>query len=187
MNLTDNQAFLSLSTALAIGLLFGLERGRKGMQEKETGARVAGECAFGLIGLLGGASGLLAQLLHSPVYAFVFVALAAVMAMNYAVNNQGPEDVGITSLIAALLALSLGALAALGHALTAGAAAVIAVLLVAAVSRVADLNAITLSVPRMTQGELPFLAATIAIVLAAATNGICVGDNLLSHSPMRLI
>jgi uncharacterized membrane protein (DUF4010 family) len=42
----------------------------------------------------------------------------------------------------------------------------------ATLSGVADLNAITLSVARMSQGELAVSTATLAIVLAAATNGL---------------
>lgn len=127
--LTDDQAVLSLGSALAIGLLFGLERGWHGLQEEDEGQRVAGMRTFGLIGLLGGASGLLAEILHPPGYAFAFLGLAAIMTTAYVVNHRGAEDAGITSLIAAVLTFALGALAAIGHAVTAGAAAVVAVLL----------------------------------------------------------
>lgn len=128
-DLTANQTFLALGIALAIGLLFGLERGWKGLQEDREGAQVTGVRTFGLIGLLGGVSGLLAQILHPPVYGFAFIAITALMGVIYVVNYRGPEDAGMTSLVAALLTFSLGALAAIGEALTAGAAAVVAVLL----------------------------------------------------------
>lgn len=57
-DLTENREYLSLAIALAIGVLFGLERGWHGLHQ-EDGRRVAGVHTFGLIGLLGGASGLL--------------------------------------------------------------------------------------------------------------------------------
>ncbi len=127
--LTDDQALLSLGSALAIGLLFGLERGWHGLQEEDEGKRVAGMRTFGLIGLLGGASGLLAEILHPPGYGFAFLGVAAILTTAYVVNHRGAEDAGITSLIASVLTFALGALAAIGHAVTAGAAAVVAVLL----------------------------------------------------------
>ena len=54
------QAFYYLSVALAIGLLIGIERGWKERQAGE-GGRVAGVRTYGLIGLLGGGSALLAE------------------------------------------------------------------------------------------------------------------------------
>ena len=126
-DLTDDRTLLALGVALAIGLLFGLERGWHGLQEEE-GRRVAGVRTFGLIGLLGGASGLLAQILQPPAYGFVFVGVLAMMTAAYAVNCRGAQDAGITSLVAALLTFALGTLSALGETVTA-AGAVLAVLL----------------------------------------------------------
>jgi uncharacterized membrane protein (DUF4010 family) len=127
--LTDDQALLALGSALAIGLLFGLERGWHGLLEEDEGKRVAGMRTFGLIGLLGGASGLLAETLHPPGYGLAFLGIAAILTTAYVVNHRSAEDAGITSLIAAVLTFALGTLAAIGHAVTAGAAAVVAVLL----------------------------------------------------------
>lgn len=127
-DLTDDRTLLALGVALAIGLLFGLERGWHGLQEEE-GRRVAGVRTFGLIGLLGGASGLLAQILQPPVYGFVFLGVVAMMTAAYAVNYSGAQDAGVTSLVAALLTFALGTLAALGETVTAAAGAVLAVLL----------------------------------------------------------
>jgi len=127
-NLTDERALLALGVALAIGLLFGLERGWHGLQEKED-HRVAGVRTFGLIGLLGGASGLLAQILQPAVYGLVFLALAAIVTTAYVVNYRGAQDAGITSLVATLLAFALGTLSTLGHMVIGAAAAVVAVLL----------------------------------------------------------
>jgi uncharacterized membrane protein (DUF4010 family) len=128
INLSDESAFLSLVIALAIGLLFGLERGWHGLRVEDD-QRVAGVRTFGLLGLLGGVSGLLAQILQPPVYGLVFLAIAVTLAVVYAVNYHSARDAGITSLVAALLTFALGSLSALGQMVTAAAAAVLAVLL----------------------------------------------------------
>src|SRR6056297_3397964 len=52
------QTAYRLLVALAIGLLIGLERGWKG-REAEEGAREIGLRTLGLVGLIGGVSGLL--------------------------------------------------------------------------------------------------------------------------------
>jgi uncharacterized membrane protein (DUF4010 family) len=127
-DLTDERAFLTLGSAFAIGLLFGLERGWHGFQE-DSGQRVAGVRTYGLIGLLGGATGLLSQILEPPVYGIAFLGIAGMMVAAYAVNYRSAKDAGITSLVAALLAFALGSLAAVGEAVAAGAAAVVAVLI----------------------------------------------------------
>lgn len=127
-DLSDDQTLLALGVALAIGLLFGLERGWHGLQQKED-LHVAGVRTFGLIGLLGGASGLLAQILQPVVYGLAFLALAAIVTTAYVVNYRGAQDAGITSLVATLLAFALGALSALGQLVIAAVAAVVAVLL----------------------------------------------------------
>ena len=117
-----------LAVALAIGLLVGIERGWRRREAKE-GERVAGLRTYGLIGLLGGASVLLAENVGSIVLAFSFLSLAAVMLGAYFVRSSDGRDVGITSLIAALLTYVLGGLAVAGHESVAAAAAVIATLL----------------------------------------------------------
>ena len=75
-----------LAVALAIGLLVGIERGWRRREAKE-GERVAGLRTYGLIGLLGGASVLLAENVGSIVLAFSFLSLAAVMLGAYFVRR----------------------------------------------------------------------------------------------------
>lgn len=128
LSLTDERQILLLATALAIGLLFGVERGWHGMQEEEK-PHVAGVRTFGLIGLLGGVTGLIARQLEQLVFGFVFAAVAGTLITAYVLAQRRSEDAGITSLIAALLTFTLGALATLGHMVSAAAAAVISTLL----------------------------------------------------------
>ncbi|MDD1610434.1 MAG: MgtC/SapB family protein [Methylococcaceae bacterium] len=58
--MTELENFKLLGVALAIGLLIGLERGWRA-RDRVEGMRVAGLRTYGLIGLLGGLSGILAQ------------------------------------------------------------------------------------------------------------------------------
>jgi len=98
----------ALALATAIGLLMGLER------ERRPAAR-AGVRTFGLTGLLGALSALLAEQLATP--AFVITGFVLVAAMIIATNLRQPEpdDPGTTSVIALLVCFILGAMVWLGH------------------------------------------------------------------------
>ena len=73
-----SQHLLPLGIALALGLMIGLERGwsSRGM---EHGTRVAGVRTYGLIGLLGGISGLIALETTRFFPGLVFLGLAAAL------------------------------------------------------------------------------------------------------------
>ncbi len=124
----DQQTFLRLGAALAIGLLIGVERGWKEREARE-GERVAGVRTYGLIGLLGGGMALITESLGPLPLALAFVALAGVLTTAYAINVEREDDAGITSLIAGLLSFAFGALAALGQMAVAAASAVVTTLL----------------------------------------------------------
>jgi uncharacterized membrane protein (DUF4010 family) len=115
-----------LSTALALGLLIGAERG---WEERDTaeGQRIAGLRTYGLIGLVGGVCGLLAQTLDAELLGFAFLGFVILLTAAYVVSIQ--RDVGITSLVAGLLTFALGALATLGQVVPAVASAVVTTLL----------------------------------------------------------
>lgn len=120
--------FLNLLLALAIGLLIGTERGWKA-READEGTRVAGVRTFGLLGLLGGVWGMLAWQLGETMLGFAFVALAGVLIATRFLSHRDARDVGITTLIAALLTFSLGALAVRGWQLEAAGLAVVVTIL----------------------------------------------------------
>jgi uncharacterized membrane protein (DUF4010 family) len=122
------QTFLHLGIALAIGLLIGLERGWK-YRKAEEGSRVAGVRTYGLIGLLGGTTALLAGRLGVVVLGIAFLAIAGILTAAYVVNQESEEDAGITSLVASLLTFAFGALAGLGEITAAAAFAVLTTLL----------------------------------------------------------
>ncbi len=124
----DQQTFLRLGAALAIGLLIGAERGWKEREARE-GERVAGVRTYGLIGLLGGGMALITESLGPLPLALAFVALAGVLTTAYAINVERDDDAGITSLVAGLLSFAFGALAALGQMAVAAASAVVTTLL----------------------------------------------------------
>lgn len=117
-----------LATALAIGLLIGLERGWHERAAAE-GARVAGLRTFGLIGLFGGLSALLGQQYGALVLGLIFVGYAILAASAYWVASRRDESLGITTEIASFIAFLLGAAAVSGYQLEAVAAAVVVTLL----------------------------------------------------------
>jgi uncharacterized membrane protein (DUF4010 family) len=125
----EQQILYRLGAALAIGLLIGVERGWHEREAKE-GARIAGVRTYGLVGLLGGGMALIAEKFGALVMGLAFVALAGLLAAVYVENlRRGRSDVGITSLVAALLTFALGALAAMGEVVIAAASAVLTTLL----------------------------------------------------------
>lgn len=117
-----------LGVALAIGLVVGIERGWTERDAGE-GERIAGLRTFGLIGLLGGAAGLLADSYGALVVGAVFVGLAILLSTAYFASRDDDDDNGVTSLVASLLTFVLGVLATRGQLEVAVASAVVATLL----------------------------------------------------------
>lgn len=115
--------YSGLGTALAIGLLIGLERGWQ-ERDLQTLERVAGLRTFGLIGLLGGIWGLLFPVVGGVALGFMAFAFAAgftVFEWRESVKN---DTLSATDLAAALVTFSLGIFAVLGNKAAAAAAGV---------------------------------------------------------------
>lgn len=125
---TDFQWALRLAVALAIGLLVGLERGWK-RREAEEGARELGLRTLGLIGLVGGLSGLLANEVGGLQIGLLFVGTAILLAGGYVVAVRARGDLGLTTEVAALATFLLAVLAGMGHLEIAAAGGVVMVLL----------------------------------------------------------
>ena len=125
----DNFPAVGLAASLALGLLIGLERGWR-EREVSDGGRVAGLRTFALTGLFGG---LLATLPDSygpwPLLGGL-IGLSLLLAVSYQAASKSSGNLSITSALAMLLTLVLGAIAARGAiALALGAAVLVAVLL----------------------------------------------------------
>ncbi len=123
--------FYALGLSLAQGLLIGLERGWKEREQAE-GARVAGIRTFGLIGLLGGVWGVLADELGVALLAVAFALIGLVLIAAHAVSQLREPRVGITGVVAGLLTFAFGAMATLGFGTIAAVGAVVTTLLLGA-------------------------------------------------------
>ncbi len=117
-----------LAVALAAGLLIGVERGWRAREARE-GTRVAGVRTFGLVGLLGGLWGELAERFDPVFLAAGFLGFAAVVVAGHLAAVRLDRDVGITTVVAALVTFALGALAARGELVVTAAGAVVTALL----------------------------------------------------------
>lgn len=121
---------LSVATALACGLLIGIERGFD-LRREHVGTRVAGVRTFTLLGLLSGLAGLIGSA-GQPIAAGALMAgAAAVLAIGYANRPKLSERPDATTPMAALSTLGLGFIAGIGSPGPAIAGATIVTLLLA--------------------------------------------------------
>ena len=114
--------FLRLAVSLAIGLLIGVERAWH--QREDQNRRAAGIRTFALVGLIGGISGILGQVLGPIVTALAFVGFAGVFFAFQWREAEETQSVGATTSIAGLTVFLLGALASVGDIQTAVAAGI---------------------------------------------------------------
>jgi len=120
---------LGLCVAVAIGLLIGVERGWR-ERELPEGGRVAGLRTFTLTGLLGGLLGGSFQEWGAWPLAAGILGVSLVLAVAYRESFKSTGNLSITSSVAMLLTLVLGAVAVRGEfALALSAAVIVAVLL----------------------------------------------------------
>lgn len=101
-------------TALLLGALLGIEREKRNMRE---GFGIAGLRSFVLLSMLGAVGGHMATTLAMPwVLPAVVVVVGVVVAVGYVAGvKQRPEQVGLTTELAAVAACLLGALATTGY------------------------------------------------------------------------
>ena len=130
---------LRLATALAIGLVVGVERGWQ-TRTQPSGSRTAGVRTFALTSLSGGVFAALTQAVGSPLVLMagliLFTALFAVFTLR---ELQHSKTFSVTGLVAAVLVFALGALAVLGDPRVAGAAGITVAALLASRSLLHDL------------------------------------------------
>ena len=175
---TAEQQVLSLAVALGIGLMLGVERERR--KGRGLGRAPAGIRTFALVTLLGG----LAYLVGGAALVAVaagFVGLAAVAA--YAGGRR--DDPGMTTVVAVMVALLLGALAQQDAALAAGLGVVVALVL-AYRERLHRFVRDTLSEDEVHDGLL-FAAAALVVLPLVPDEGFGPQDSLNPFTVWRLV
>ena len=118
---------LGLGVGLAAGLMIGIERGWRLRREK-SGTRVAGVRTFTLLGMAGALAGILDEIVHPLAGASIVAALSVLLIIGF-VRDRGRKDV--TSIVAAMLAVSFGLLAGAGQSALAVAGSAIVTLVLA--------------------------------------------------------
>ncbi|MFL6722221.1 MAG: MgtC/SapB family protein [Sphingomonas sp.] len=121
---------LSLATALACGLLIGIERGFD-LRALRAGTRVAGVRTFTLLGLVSGLAGLVGSMGQQLAAGALIAGAAAVLAVGYAHRPGLKQRPDATTPIAAMGTLGLGFIAGSGNPGLAIAGATIVTLLLA--------------------------------------------------------
>src|SRR4051812_48752779 len=105
---------LCVGTAVACGLLIGIERGFD-LRSLRAGTRVAGVRTFTLLGLASGLAGLAGQLGQPVAGGAIVAGCAAVLAIGYASRPGLSKKPDATTPIAALTTVALGFIAGFGE------------------------------------------------------------------------
>ena len=164
----DNLDLLTrLGVSLAIGLLFGIERGWN-LRDHETEGRASGIRSFALAGLIGGVAAVLGQSLGVTLFGMVFLGFAAVFAAFQWRESAKGADLSVTSTLAGLLTFLLGGLAAGGDMQVAVAAAIVATALLA-LRGVLHAWIATLTAPEIRDGLILLAMAFLLLPLLPAT------------------
>ena len=153
----DADEVRGLGVALGVGLLIGIERERRRLPESVAHS-AAGVRSFTLAALCGGT----AVLLGEPMLYVVTLAFGALLAVAYV--RTSTNDPGLTSEVALLATLLLGALSMQRPALAAG-LAVLVTLLLAARDRIHRLSRDLISDSELRDGLLLAGAALIVLPL----------------------
>lgn len=121
---------LSLLAGLACGLLIGIERGWR-QREQASGTRVAGIRTFTLIGGMGAISALVGELISVVLAAILVAGLVVPLVTMFLRELRDTQQRDATTMVAALVALTLGLLAGGGYPALAVAAAAVTTLILA--------------------------------------------------------
>jgi len=119
---------LSVATALACGLLIGIERGWK-LREEEPGTRVAGIRTFSMLGLGSGIAGLIGVTGYPFAASAIVIGAVAIIVTAYSRELRNQHD--STSAVAAIATIAIGFLAGSGNPALAIASAAVGVALLA--------------------------------------------------------
>ena len=124
--LNGGSGLRGLAVALFAGLLMGIERGWT-ERAATPGSRVAGIRTFSLLGLVGGAAGLLTLRWGAAVAATTLLSASAILVCGYWLDAQREASVSATTTVAGLFTVTIGLLATTGQPILAAIAAVAAV------------------------------------------------------------
>jgi len=115
-----------LLTALAVGLMIGVERGWSSRAEQE-GERVAGIRTFSLIALLGGLSAIVSNEIGNWFIGVTFASVVVLVFVGHILETKESGDKGMTTEVSILLTFILAVWAAMGFQIYALVATVIIV------------------------------------------------------------
>lgn len=110
----STELLLQIGSALAVGLLVGVERGWQ-LRGAQEGMRVAGVRTFSLLGLVAGLAGLLGAMDYQIVASAIVIGAAAVIAIGYGLAARSDGKPDATSAVAAIATLALGFLGGSGE------------------------------------------------------------------------
>lgn len=110
----STELLLQIGSALAVGLLVGVERGWQ-LRGAQEGMRVAGVRTFSLLGLVAGLAGLLGAMDYQIVASAIVIGAAAVIAIGYGLAARADGKPDATSAVAAIATLALGFLGGSGE------------------------------------------------------------------------
>lgn len=114
-DLPDLGVLSEFATALLIGVLVGVEREKRKLEEGDQG--IAGLRTFILVALIGAVAGYLAEVAALPwlVVAAVIAVAGPVTAGYVTLARVRPDSLGLTTELAAIAVCLLGAMTMLGH------------------------------------------------------------------------
>ncbi|MEP4545203.1 MAG: MgtC/SapB family protein [Saccharospirillum sp.] len=127
-SMSETDLAFRLLAALLLGALIGLQRGWIA-RHLAAGERIAGIRTHALVGLLGGFSALLSDVLTPWVFPVAFLGVAAIALVAYRARLQHERNFSITGLIGLLLTFMLGAIALSVSVFLAAAGAVVTALI----------------------------------------------------------
>lgn len=122
--INNNRTAFNLAIALLLGAIIGLERGWDTRKQK-VGERIAGIRTYSLVGLLGGVSAVLANLITVWVLPVMLLSVVAIGIVAYSQRLEYIRNFSITGLIGLVLTFCYGVMAVVADPVMAIAAAVV--------------------------------------------------------------
>jgi uncharacterized membrane protein (DUF4010 family) len=110
----SDEMILQIGSALAVGLLVGIERGWQ-LRKARDGTRIAGIRTFSVLGILAGISGFLGSQGYEVVAVVIVVGAAIVVAISHTWSIKADGQPDATSAVAAIATLALGFLGGSGE------------------------------------------------------------------------